>query len=258
MNHRVETRSAAADLVYRIDPPAAGDWNMAVDEMLLEAAAERETATLRFYQWTPATLSLGYFQNAAERGSHAAGAACPVVRRASGGGALVHDAEVTYSLSLPSRHRLAADPETLYRRMHGSLVGLLAEFGVRAALNERALVPLGGEPFLCFERRAVGDVVVAGHKICGSAQRRRKGGILQHGGVLLARSVAAPELPGLRELAGGPGVPDTEAFIQAWLRRFQADIHDCRPAAAYSDAERRRIEAFRAGKYGEDSWTNRR
>jgi len=248
-------------LVYRIDPPSAGDWNMAVDEMLLEAAAEQGTATLRFYRWTPATLSLGYFQNVADRLSHAASGKCPVVRRASGGGALVHDAEVTYSLSLPAGHRLAADPETLYRRMHGTLVGLLAELGVAAQMNEVALVPLGGEPFLCFDRRAVGDVVVGAHKICGSAQRRRKGGVLQHGGVLLTRSAAAPELPGLSELADMSAEHrpfEADAFARAWLARFQADIHPCRPAEPYTEAERKRIESFRAGKYADDSWTNRR
>jgi lipoyl(octanoyl) transferase len=174
----------------------------------------------------------------------------------------VHDAEVTYSLSVPTNHLLAADPETLYRRMHGSLVRLLGELGIAAQLNEPALVPLGstsaplGEPFLCFHRRAVGDVLVGEHKICGSAQRRRKGAVLQHGGVLLARSAAAPELPGLAQLAAG--VPDAQAFIRAWVARFEADIHPCRPAEPYTAAEQERIEFFRAGKYADESWTNRR
>jgi len=267
----------SAQLVYRIDPAAGGDWNMAVDEMLLEAAAERGVATLRFYRWTPATLSLGYFQNAADRAGHAASRACPLVRRSSGGGALVHDAEVTYSLSLPTGRdlpasELASDPETLYRCVHGSLVGLLGEMGITAQLNERVLVPFearvppgtgaaaaggsSGEPFLCFHRRAVGDVLVGEHKICGSAQRRRKGAILQHGGVLLARSAAAPELPGLTELAGRN--LDVEAFIGAWLAQFQKDIYPCRRAESYTAGERERIEFFRAGKYADDSWVNRR
>jgi lipoate-protein ligase A len=255
-------------LALRVDPPAAGDWNMAVDEMLLEAAAETGTATLRFYRWTPATLSLGYFQNAADRASHAASADCPVVRRASGGGALVHDAEVTYSLSLPTGHPLAADPETLYRRVHGSLVRLLGDLGFAAQLNERTVVPLGREPFLCFERRATGDVLVGVHKICGSAQRRRRGAILQHGGVLLGRSTAAPGLPGLAELpraaAEGAGATDVSSefdargFTLAWIERFRTDIHPCRPAAPYAGAELARIEHFRRTKYADDSWTNRR
>src|SRR5688500_9559950 len=85
------------------DPPASGAWNMAVDEALLESAATGSVATLRFYEWHEPTLSLGYFQPAADREQHAASRACPLVRRASGGGAIVHDRELTYSLAWPLR-----------------------------------------------------------------------------------------------------------------------------------------------------------
>ena len=86
------------------DPPAAGAWNMAVDEALLETAADSGVATLRFYQWNEPTLSLGYFQAATDRDQHPASRDCPLVRRASGGGAILHDRELTYSMamSLPS------------------------------------------------------------------------------------------------------------------------------------------------------------
>src|SRR5689334_22732481 len=75
---------------------ADGPTNMAVDETLLEAAAAG-TASLRFYGWSAATLSLGYFQRAADRL-----VALPWVRRPSGGGAIVHHLEVTYCLALPA------------------------------------------------------------------------------------------------------------------------------------------------------------
>src|SRR5262249_44203157 len=74
----------------------SGAANMAADEVLLEAAS-RGTASLRFYTWAEATLSLGYFQPAAERLP-----GLPWVRRASGGSALVHDQELTYCLALPA------------------------------------------------------------------------------------------------------------------------------------------------------------
>src|SRR5262245_57717493 len=83
------------------DPPAPGAWNMAVDEVLLTAAAASGQATLRFYTWNEPTLSLGYFQAAADRQQHAASLACTLVRRASGGGAILHDRELTYSVALP-------------------------------------------------------------------------------------------------------------------------------------------------------------
>lgn len=238
-----------------IDPPAAGTWNMGIDEMLMERAAERGVATLRFYQWSPATLSLGYFQNAAEREGHVASRACALVRRSSGGGAILHDRELTYSISLPTEHPLAADAETLYRRVHGLLLEALAEFGVAAELNELALHGIGGEPFLCFERRAVGDVVLNGFKICGSAQRRRRGAILQHGSILLGRSPEAPELPGIAELAGP--VP-SDALVDAWITRWREAIGPLRTSVGYTADERTSAERHIAEKYGADAWTKRR
>ena len=74
---------------------------MAVDEALLETAASLGVPTLRFYQWQEPTMSLGYFQEYADRLRHAASAGCPTVRRASGGGAIMHDRELTYSLAVP-------------------------------------------------------------------------------------------------------------------------------------------------------------
>ncbi len=74
--------SAAHAIRILVDPPAAGAWNMAVDEVLLARSAERGEAVLRVYRWTPATLSLGYFQQAAERATHAASRA-PAYARGS-------------------------------------------------------------------------------------------------------------------------------------------------------------------------------
>ena len=76
---------------------------MAVDETLLFDAAENGTATLRFYSWDEPTLSLGYFQRYADREQHTASRTCAVVRRQTGGGAILHDRELTYSLALPAQ-----------------------------------------------------------------------------------------------------------------------------------------------------------
>ena len=74
---------------------------MAVDEALVDDAAARGTCWLRFYGWAEPTLSLGYFQGHEERLAHRPSRQCPVVRRMSGGGAILHDAEITYSLAIP-------------------------------------------------------------------------------------------------------------------------------------------------------------
>jgi lipoate-protein ligase A len=186
-----------------VDSPADGAWNMARDEALLESAKQEGFAYLRFYSWRQSTLSLGYFQSHADRTVHAASANCPFVRRASGGGAIVHDRELTYSTALPQSHPAATRAETLYWALHRSLVCSLAEYGINAVLAEEISKnpAIRAEPFLCFQRRTEGDVLLDSHKIAGSAQRRHHRAVLQHGSVLFGRSPAAPELPGIRDLA---------------------------------------------------------
>ncbi len=118
------------------DPPASGDWNMAVDEALLESAAGESQGALRFYAWRPATLSLGYFQQTRDRRRHAASRACDIVRRPSGGGAILHDDELTYCLVTPARHPLSRNAEALYQAMHRELVAALRQWSITAQLCE--------------------------------------------------------------------------------------------------------------------------
>ena len=77
-----------------IDSPAEGAWNMAVDEALLDSCSRTGMPTLRFYQWSKATLSLGYFQRHRDREQHVASRDCPLVRRSTGGRAIIHDQEL--------------------------------------------------------------------------------------------------------------------------------------------------------------------
>jgi len=125
-----------SSIVLLLDPPAAGAWNMAVDEALLEAAAEGQ-GTLRFYRWSEPTLSLGYFQQYADRRQHEPSRQCAVVRRPSGGGAILHDIELTYSLAVPSRHPLALDRLGFYQAVHTALIAVLAEWGIEATMFAR-------------------------------------------------------------------------------------------------------------------------
>src|SRR5690242_18095105 len=86
-----------------IDSAVDGPRSMAIDEALLESAAGGGPLTLRFYQWSEPTLSLGYFQRYEDRSLHPASLDCPIVRRPTGGGAILHDKELTYSLALPGK-----------------------------------------------------------------------------------------------------------------------------------------------------------
>jgi lipoate-protein ligase A len=239
-----------------VDAAAGGAWNMAVDEALLETAARQAQPTLRFYRWAPATLSLGYFQPLAHRHEHPPSGACPLVRRASGGGAIVHDREWTYSLAMPGDRLPGQGAIGLYDLVHAALEAALGGWGIVAHRWPGGRSPAARPPFLCFQRRAAGDIVVQGNKVCGSAQRRLRGAVLQHGSLLLARSPAAPELPGLAELA--PAGPSESQVLEAWLEELRGRLGLKFAASGLSaeeiDSAGRRTE----GKYASSGWTERR
>jgi lipoate-protein ligase A len=144
----------------------------------------------------------------------------------------------------------------LYQTVHGSLVDMLADWGLSAVLcGQSQTTDPRAEPFLCFQRRAPGDVLIDDVKVAGSAQRRRRGAVLQHGSLLLRRSAAAPELAGLGELASRPIV--REELADAWLAVLASrlGVQWCRRPLS---AEQFRVAASVACRYGSDNWTVRR
>ena len=244
-----------------VDAPAAGAWNMAVDEALLEAAATSGSAALRLYQWNEPTLSLGYFQAASGRDRHLPSRTCPLVRRASGGGAIVHDRELTYSLALPDVRLQAAT--ALYGACHETLAETLVELGVPAGLYRPAATSCassdtdlsGEQPFLCFARRSCGDIVCDGSKIVGSAQRRRRGAVLQHGSILLDRSPCAPELPGIAQLAQ---TIDPNALADRWLPRLSRRLDLKFALRPLSSSEAAIADAMMHTRFATEVYTHRR
>ena len=187
-----------ADCRLIIDSPNAGSWNMAADEYLLQATGPESAAILRLYCWSKPTLSLGYFQRYSDRHSHQPSSVCPCVRRRSGGGAIVHDQEITYSLIVPGNSPWAGSAQSLYDTVHHALVGLFNSWSTKP-VAELSQVE-NKEAFLCFQRRALGDILIGANKVTGSAQRRHRDVTLQHGSILMRQSRAAPELLGLAEL----------------------------------------------------------
>ncbi|MCH7988607.1 MAG: lipoate--protein ligase family protein, partial [Planctomycetes bacterium] len=147
------------------------------------------------------TVSLGYFQEAEAADRNPEFAKLPKVRRLSGGGAILHHHELTYSLSLPATHPLAMEPHRLYEEAHKQILTVLKRFGICAQLRGTDLNE-NDEPFLCFGRKDPRDIIYRGHKILGSAQRRRRGAVLQHGSLLLKRSAFASAFPGIDDLCG--------------------------------------------------------
>src|SRR5262245_24724472 len=150
---------------------ADGPGNMARDEALLQSAVENQIASLRFYGWSSATVSLGYFQPAAGRLSDARLKELPWVRRPTGGGTLVHDREVTYALAL--------HPDSLWRVKGGWFPGIHALIwdglrgrGVRRFGMVTDVGPRGGGLF--FRQHTWGDVLCQGSKVVGSAQPKHR------------------------------------------------------------------------------------
>ena len=188
--------------------PQSGVRNMAVDEALLEAALEREECTVRWYRWRTGTVSVGYFQDGRAAAAIPGLAALPVVRRLTGGGAILHHHEWTYSCAVPAEHPLAQTPLRIYELVHGQIIAALDEAGIHSAALRGAAVSGQQEAFLCFGRGDPRDVVLKGNKIVGSAQRRRRGAVLQHGSLLLHRSEYAGQFPGVLDLAAGAALDD--------------------------------------------------
>jgi lipoate-protein ligase A len=242
-------------LTVRLLPYAAagGARNMAADEALLESAC-RGSASLRFYGWDGPTVSLGYFQPARLRQGDPLLAGLPCVRRPSGGATLVHHHELTYALALPAAAAGPAGPAWL-RRMHRILADALRALGVEVTSH----LPRPGEQFpgfLCFGHLAAGDLLLGPNKVVGSAQRRRRGALLQHGAVLLARSPHAPALPGIRELAGRQ--LDVPAVCDAVRRAFEERTRWKVAESDWTESERQSAEALERDKYATDAWNARR
>ncbi|HEY2759190.1 MAG TPA: lipoate--protein ligase family protein [Pirellulales bacterium] len=257
-----------------VDPPADGCWNMALDEALLESAEAEGRVYLRFYQWREPTLSLGYFQSYSDRTSHATSADCKIVRRATGGGAILHHHELTYSIALPQAHPLARQAEDLYLAVHQSLVDTLAMLGIQARCRETTndftipTAPAAAEPFLCFQRATVGDVVVPAQsgasanaytfKVGGSAQRRRQCAVLQHGSILLKKSPFAPELPGIVDLSGTN--LSSDQLLETWPNRLAKTLQlmATSSSSVLSDDILTTAGQIRAAKFAHLDWTKKR
>jgi lipoyl(octanoyl) transferase len=240
-----------------ISGPGRPAENMAVDAAILACAQRPCGPTLRFYSWQRATLSLGYFQGIDQRSLHAESKSLPVVRRATGGGAIVHDRELTYSLVVPQAgHGLGAAP-AVYRAVHAAFAECLADFSVRAVrFADSGAAPAPEEAFLCFQRRTAEDLIVSRYKVLGSAQRRGRGGVLlQHGSLLLAASAAAPQLPGIAELSGRT-IAASE-ILQSLSEKL-ATLFNVQWTPGQLSAEEATVAASTAAdRFSSEAWTQR-
>jgi lipoate-protein ligase A len=205
-----------------------GAEQMALDSGLMDRARQTGETVLRVYRWTRPTLSFGRHEAIAGHFDRARLAAEGVdaVRRPTGGRVLLHDREVTYSVTAP-----VADDESLrtsYARINALLVSALRAIGARVepAAKSVARRP-GGAP--CFAEPALGELVFDGRKLVGSAQVRDRGALLQHGSILLGDDQARI-LTLASALASGPLVPPAPAATLSEAADLDLGYDDVRDA----------------------------
>jgi lipoate-protein ligase A len=217
---------------------------MAIDEVLLQGAVAGHAA-LRFYGWLNPTISLGYFQSEKTRLADALLTGLPFVRRPSGGKMLVHHHELTYALALPAGSIA----------MHEIIAAALGRFGIEARLGNATQCRSTESP-LCFEQISCSDLVVGNAKVVGSAQRKQRGALLQHGAILLRQSPHTPTLPGIQELTQQTkdAAQLIDAINQEFIERIRANL-DERPLSA---AEQEQVGELRAQKYATSAWNCKR
>lgn len=267
-------------LIY--DQPTLGARNMALDEAILVSGIP----TLRLYRWQPMCLSLGYGQRSRDADVTAlAVRGWDLVRRPTGGRAILHGDdrdELTYSLSLPTNDPLATlSIIECYRAISAALVAALESLGAQPnAERADGDLPAGAEPPIspvCFETPSHYEITVAGRKLIGSAQVRRKNGVLQHGTLPLAgdltricdvlkyrdeaaRAAAKAEVRAhaltLEEALGR--VIDWQRAADAVAAGFASAFDVDFTETPLTPSEASDVERLITNVYGSDQWTLRR
>ncbi len=264
-----------------VDGHHDGATNMARDEAISHAvSAGAQLPTLRLYGWRPAAISLGTSQRVAtvDRARCEADG-IGIVRRSTGGLAILHTDEFTYSVALPIAHALAeGDVLTSYRRISGAIIEALRLLGVRDAQANRVAKEDKAQGPVCFEAPSDYEVIGAlAHgsgqmrKLVGSAQWRRVDGVLQHGSLPLHGDIAricryligAPDPERVRERAAtlsdavGRHVSWDETAL-AWRAAFADTLDISFRVDVLSNDEQIRTAALVAEKYANEAWNGRR
>jgi lipoate-protein ligase A len=179
--------TSSASFRLLLTPPASGAWNMAVDQAILAAVSRGEAPpTLRLYAWSPPCLSLGRHQPAEDADTaRLAARGWEIVRRPTGGRAILHTDELTYAFIAPAGHPLMRGGVLPgYRSIAVGLLEALRLLGIAARMEDER-PPEKHPAAVCFEVPSSYEITVRGRKLIGSAQVRREGAVLQHGSLPL-------------------------------------------------------------------------
>ena len=262
-----------------ITPPAHGAWNMAVDESILEHVGRGESIpTLRLYAWTPACLSLGHAQPFADVDvTRLKQHGWEVVRRATGGRAILHTDELTYSITAPlNEPRVEGSVLESYNRLAQALLLAVKSLDIPVEMKEGKSNENGILNPVCFEVPSTYEITVNGKKLIGSAQARKKEGVLQHGSLPLAGDLtricqalvfeneSERENAAKRLLERATTVESAlgreaswETAAQAFVGAFEAQLGLSFERGELSESESRRADELVREKYDHPSWTER-
>lgn len=257
----------ATALTWRVirDEPLPGATNMALDHALAASLGEGE-AVLRLYDWERRTVSFGRNEPARGRYSKDAAEARGVdyVRRPTGGRAVLHDAELTYTVVAPVR--AWGGLRDAYRLINHALAGALRALGAPVALAEETTVPsIDAGP--CFQGPAGGEVTAAGRKLVGSAQCRIEGALLQHGSIILAGDQAllnrlsgkgGEEHVPPATLSGLVGEVSRDQVAESVARAMRGTFGGRWTDGEYTAGERAAAQRLENRRYGREEWTWRR
>ncbi|MFN0206111.1 MAG: biotin/lipoate A/B protein ligase family protein [Planctomycetota bacterium] len=241
-----------------LHPETAPADAMAVDEALL---IHHSAPTLRLYRWRPFGVSIGYFQRYEELPiQQLASEGTPVIRRLTGGGAIYHGEEVTFSITAPSDHLLFRGPvRDSYDRVHSILTAALLEC-CKATTNiqPRGAATLqsdASESPWCFHESTEFDLSSNSRKLVGSAQRRTGGRVLHHGSIILKTNPYTSEIASIEMLGGAPNPAIVEDAI---IRAFSQSLQITLEPGDLSGAEHDTANKLAAEKYNSDAWNRRR
>jgi len=260
--------------------PAQGAWNMAVDEAILESVYQGVSRpTLRLYAWEPACLSLGLAQPFSEVDTHALTAnGWDLVRRPTGGRAILHTDELTYAvIAQETEPRVRGGVLESYLRLSHALLESLKLLGLSPEANEKDTDNQRKTPNpVCFEVPSNYEITVKGLKLIGSAQARRKEGILQHGAIPLGGDLtriitalkfadeAAQTNAKERLLAHATTIerelrrrPSWDEVSKALQKAFTTTLNLNLEAGELTPKETRRAQELMQEKYAHPSWTER-
>ena len=254
-------------------PAATGADNMAMDEALMAHASRTGDWVLRVYSWSSPTVSFGRNQVALDAydRDRLAARGIDVVRRPTGGRAILHDREVTYSVVGPSRD--AGDLGESYARINRLLIAALHRLGLDAKVVDR-IDPAPGTselerpgPIPCFHHPSAGEITLHGRKLVGSAQWRSSDALLQHGSILVdddqvqlssLATVMTGDIPRPATLRDALQRTPSESEVAQLLFDAARDLED--PSASQLELDRDLLD--RANRlrqhYLDDGWTWRR